>query len=383
MDHQSSYIDTYGSIYCHKKLRAVIDKIRQSFNSGLYPKLAEDGTSGAYFLRNIKKEPIAIFKPIDEEPFAPNNPRGYQGPFGSHTFRPGVLSGESCIREVAAYLLDYKHFSKVPKTTFVEVVHSSLTYLPFSGLEVAGEDYLEIMSSLIKPVNQEKDDPLAYPFKKSKDLMRDQELSTDPSTSHQNSSNESVKTAEHMKFGSLQAFCDNEGSLEDLSPDLFHKDEVHKIAILDLRLLNLDRNVQNILVKIKVNKKTGKKVRTLIPIDHGLCIPDNLAVCSFDLAWLSWRQAEVPFSKRSLAFIESIDIMRDIKILEKSFKFRCICLRNMRISTTLLQHSARAGLTLVQIGQILCRPDEDESQPSLLERIVDKARLIADMKVKM
>ncbi len=33
--------------------------------------------------------------------------------------------------------------------------------------------------------------------------------------------------------------------------------------------------------------------------------------------------------------------------------------------------------------EILCRPDEDDSQPSLLEKIVDKARLIADMMMKM
>jgi hypothetical protein len=68
--------------------------------------------------------------------------------------------------------------------------------------------------------------------------------------------------------------------------------------------MNLDRNEGNILVKTKINKKTGKRVKTLIPIDHGLSIPDNLAVCSFDLVWLSWRQAELPFSGRTLKFIE-------------------------------------------------------------------------------
>ncbi len=58
-------------------------------------------------MMNQQKRKVAIFKPIDEEPFAPNNPRGNTGPFGSQTFRAGVLSGESCIREVAAYLLDH------------------------------------------------------------------------------------------------------------------------------------------------------------------------------------------------------------------------------------------------------------------------------------
>jgi len=57
--------------------------------------------------------------------------------------------------------------------------------------------------------------------------------------------------------------------------------------------------------EIKLNRQTGNRVRvkTLVPIDHGLCIPDNLAVCSFDLAWLSWRQASEPFSAKSLSYI--------------------------------------------------------------------------------
>ena len=100
--------------------------------------------------------------------------------------------------------------------------------------------------------------------------------------------------------------------------------------------------------------------RRLIPIDHGLSIPDTLAVCSYDLAWLSFAQAEQPFSEKSLEYIRNIDIMQDIKMLEETFKFRPQCLRNMRISSTLLKKGAEAGLTLTQIGQILCRPDEDD-----------------------
>lgn len=55
----------------------------------------------------------------------------------------------------------------------------------------------------------------------------------------------------------------------------------------------------------------GKQYQ-LIPIDHGLCIPDNLAVCSFDLCWLGWRQASKPFSEKSLRYIEAINVLKDI-----------------------------------------------------------------------
>ena len=57
-------------------------------------------------------------------------------------------------------------------------------------------------------------------------------------------------------------------------------------------------------------------------------------------------------------------------------------MRNMRISSTLLKKGAEAGLTLAQIGQILCRPDDDE-QPSILEQIVKKARTCANMMAQM
>jgi len=43
----------------------------------------------------------------------------------------------------------------VPPTTFVEVVHNSMKYVPFTGLEVTSDRYFEIMSSLIKPESDE------------------------------------------------------------------------------------------------------------------------------------------------------------------------------------------------------------------------------------
>ena len=71
--------------------------------------------------------------------------------------------------------------------------------------------------------------------------------------------------------------------------------------------------------------------------------------------------------------------MADIELLEKTFKFRPKCLRNMRISSTLLKKGAEAGLTLQQMSEILCRPDDDDEQPSILEQIVKRARTCANM----
>lgn len=90
--------------------------IEEGFAADLAPSLSAEGTSGTYFLRQCPENPpVAVFKPIDEEAFAPNNPRDMKGPFGSDTCRPGVKSGESTVREVTAYLLDHEGFAGVPR----------------------------------------------------------------------------------------------------------------------------------------------------------------------------------------------------------------------------------------------------------------------------
>ena len=73
-------------------------------------------------------------------------------------------------------------------------------------------------------------------------------------------------------------FVKSEGPIENYSPHMFRTDEVHKIAVLDLRILNLDRNACNILVQSTTDPTTGEKSHRLVPIDHGLTIPDSLAI---------------------------------------------------------------------------------------------------------
>lgn len=118
------------------------------------------------------------------------------------------------------------------------------------------------------------------------------------------------------KIGSLQIFAENLGPIENFSSDIFDVDEVHKIAILDLRLLNLDRNLCNILVCCEKGHEGNFEKYKLVPIDHGLSIPDTLSINSYELAWLSFDQASLPFSQRSLDYIRKLDIKADIELLQ-------------------------------------------------------------------
>lgn len=189
------------------------------------------------------------------------------------------------------------------------------------------------------------------------------------------------KTKLGLKYGSLQYFVRADDVASNFSSDLFSADEVHKIGILDLRILNLDRNDGNLLVKkqeVRKNKKSKTEYK-LIPIDHSLSIPDNLEVYSYDICWMDWEQSHASFSQESLKYIKKIDVLKDIKMLDNTFKFRKICLRNIRITGILLKKGAEAGMTLHQIGSLLCRSDDydDEPEPSVLEKIVSKAQEMA------
>jgi hypothetical protein len=341
--------------------RAILE-ITKGMAIGLNPQLAFDGTAGTYMMRDQNRQTVAIFKPIDEEAYAPHNPRGYIGQFGQTSFRSGVLSGEGVIREVASYLMDHSHFSSVPPTIFCEVMHPSFHYSP---QEMDSSDfgttkqYSNAISSLVDPSSSANSESTS--FTQGKDSPTNVRIG--------------------VKYGSLQYFVKSDDLCSNFSSDLFSIDQVHKIGILDLRIMNLDRNDGNLLV-IKNQVQTSKKVNyeyELIPIDHSLSIPDNLEIYSYDICWMDWDQALMPFSEKSLKFIEKLDVLKDIKMLDDTFKFRKICLRNIRITGTLLKLGAQNSLTLHQIGTMLCREDdfEDDPEPSLLEKIVKKAEDMA------
>lgn len=254
------------------QVEACLQLARQGFNQEMEPTLTESGTSGAYIIR-CEDGPVAVFKPIDEEPNAPFNPRGMEGQFGSDTCRAGVKSGESTLREVAAYLMDHEGFSGVPATSLVELRHDALPAAPITDDHIASEEYRNMLEDFF---------PIAS-GKNSKKFTAIEEVSEhSASTLNSDRSFEEPAKKKLTKVGSFQSFVKSEGPIENYSSDLFSKDEIHKIAVLDMRILNLDRNTDNILVQ-----RTAEGFR-LVPIDHGLSIPDSLEVCSYDLAWLGY-----------------------------------------------------------------------------------------------
>jgi hypothetical protein len=299
-------------------LHAHWKRARAGLENGQAPRLAAAGTGGCYFLRDSDGAVVAVFKPVDEEPLAANNPKGHAAPPSApllvaaaaaggeaaiaagaaaaaaaanagEGLRRGLRPGEGAVREVAAYVLDHGRFAGVPATAMVSLaVGDAVT-----------------------------------------------------------------------KVGSLQSYEAHDFDCEERGATGFPAAEVHKIAILDLRLGNTDRNGSNILARRR--RAAGDATVAgdageweLIPIDHGCCLPDRFEDLSFEWQW--WPQAEAPFDDAARRYIASLDADRDAAALAAhGLAFRPECLRVLRVCTMLLKKGAAAGLTAAQIASIASR----------------------------
>ncbi|MCE0480957.1 Phosphatidylinositol 4-kinase gamma 4 [Datura stramonium] len=295
-------------------LRDMIISTFEGLDRGNYPIRSSEGTGGAYFMRDASGNKfIAVFKPIDEEPMAVNNPQGLPLSVSGEGLKKGTRVGEGGLRECAAYILDHpksgrrslsgeiKGFAGVPPTAFVRCLHKGFNHP--DGVTV--------------------------------------------------------------KLGSLQKFMENNGSCEDLGPSAFPVEEVHKIAVLDMRLANADRHAGNILMS---KGEDGQVV--LIPVDHGYCLPNSFEDVTFD--WLYWPQARQPFSSETIEYIKSLDTEEDIGLLKfYGWDIPLESARTLRISTMLLKKGAERDLTPFTIGSIMCR--ETLNKESVIEEILQEA----------
>mmetsp|Transcript_41338 Transcript_41338/g.130073 ORF Transcript_41338/g.130073 Transcript_41338/m.130073 type:complete len:559 (+) Transcript_41338:158-1834(+) len=267
-----------------------------------YGDLVDNCCGGTYIMRNAAGAKTAIFKPTDEEPYAPFNPKGFTGMMDVYSeMKSGIKVGGGAARECAAYLLDHESRAKVPCTTMLRISHTTL--LPKSEAEV------------------------------------------------------------QIKVGSLQRFHEHDCTAEDIGTSLLDVEQVHYIGILDVRLFNMDRNSDNLLV----NRHHSGKV-SLIPIDHGYVLPSFKHLEDVNTCWLHWPQAKKPFSADTLSFIENLNADEEMEMLKTTLGLPEECLITLFIGTTLIQKAALSGLTLHEIGTLMMRPGYD--MPSEVELAV-------------
>ncbi|KAK2376080.1 phosphatidylinositol 4-kinase gamma [Trifolium repens] len=312
-----------------KRLDIVKDMVKdivKAIKIGIDPVPVNGGLGGAYYFRDNNGDSVAIVKPTDEEPFAPNNPKGFVGKaLGQPGLKRSVRVGETGFREVAAYLLDYNHFANVPPTALVKVTHSIFNV----NDEVNGNCF------------------------RRKRLV--------------------------SKIASCQQFIHHDFDASDHGTSSFPVASVHRIGILDIRILNTDRHAGNLLVR-----KIGDGIGTfgqveLIPIDHGLCLPETLEDPYFE--WIHWPQASIPFSEEELAYIRDLDPVHDCEMLRMELPMiREACLRVLVLCTIFLKEAVEFGLCLAEIGEMMTREfHRGEEEPSELEVVcLEVRKLLAE-----
>lgn len=322
-----------------RHLRHTIQRARRGLSLGFKPQPSLDGSGGTYFLCDARKAWVGVFKPGDEEAYAINNPRGYLPSSSDDTscMRAGITPGEGCLREVAAYLLDHSFFSDVPPTTLVEVRHPGLHQEGHGSGSSVGHHVLDC------PLDSNRLPP--------------------------------------KKVGSFQAYVKCECTVDDMSPSLLSVDEVHKIAILDIRLLNADRNSANLLCRRNPELTSSADEWSLVPIDHGLCLRASGDVAWYDWCWLDWPQTKLPMSPKSREYVLNLDVESDVKMLRERLHLPQVARDYYRASCALLKAGVKSGMTLYDIAVLCCRNDDAGDISSRLEIIMSMASEMAQSAV--
>ena len=308
-----------------------------------------DCTGGVYFMRALCGRKVAVFKPFDEEQGMPNNTKGYHGT-GELGLRQFTKPGYGCVRELAAYVMDVGNFCRVPPTMLVHCEHPVLNYYQRNG----------------------------------------------------------IKCHPYPKLGSLQKFIHACDTFEDVGASLLSDLEVQKVALLDLRLLNGDRNASNILAIHKKNhvqdgctccnsctnsrlteaKEShllsdagGESEYELVPIDHGYCLPSRLLIHELDWAWFYYPQVNRPVHEVIKQYLRELDLdallvsmLSHVSLPEESIFLA-------KISHQLVVDGVAAGLNLFEIATIVARVKDHI--PSSLERAIEEAEENAYRTIEM
>jgi len=195
------------------------------------------------------------------------------------------------------------------------------------------------------------------------------------------------------KLGSLQKFVDHKHESWAIGPSAFDVDQVHAIALLDLRLLNGDRHGGNILVCYENDNgasfdsdadsedgdhfdedEEGARESKLVPIDHGYCLPAFPHVGGTWLEWATWPQCRRQISRRLVEYVASLDGEADAQTA-KSLGLRDECCTTLRVGTLLVKRCVAAGLTLREMARIASRMDGPDT-PSPLEVMCNEAERV-------
>ncbi|RWW85737.1 hypothetical protein BHE74_00005560 [Ensete ventricosum] len=207
--HQSDSSGPVEMLGCSTRrapMKQLVGDAVKAIGHGVDPVPVHSGLGGAYYFRNSSGDKVAIVKPTDEEPLAPNNPKGFAGKaLGQPGLKRSVRVGETGFREVAAYLLDHGSFARVPPTALVKITHPVFHV----SVGMSGGNTCSRKRQCIS------------------------------------------------KIASFQQFIPHDFDASDYGTSSFSVSAIHRIGMLDVQILNTDRHAGNLLVR-KIETGNGR-----------------------------------------------------------------------------------------------------------------------------
>merc|ERR1712146_52178 len=336
---------------------------------------------------------LGVFKPHDEDPYTPNNPNEFVRDFPSNHGRdrkpienfdtssrnPPHENFLENYQSQSSSLLGPFHFSYSMKNYATEINDNFFQLLPGS---IPGEGYLREVGAYL--IDRRQGNTAGVPATVICESYHPAYNYSASGTSNTNSSLTTAKPGDafSVKYGSFQQYVHSDGDISGWGPSNFSIYEVQKIALLDIRILNMDRNDGNILVQ-----KERKKVKNLhspkslnsynsaafsfsstsfmddsylngsfgggeeeynfrlVPIDHGHAFPEDIHVQQMyvNLCWSEWKQVKVPIHPKLIEVISNWDIDGDQDILRTKLGIKEKALDNFKIMSILLQTAVKAN----------------------------------------
>jgi len=359
-----------------------------------------DCSGGVYFMRNSAGQKCAVFKPSDEEQGMPNNYKGYSSGFG---LRAACTPGNGCLRECAAYLMDVNHFASVPPTSLVHLEHPSFSYprSRISGKTSTTFPKLGSLQSFVQSDAQFEDigHSLFSDFEVQKIALFDMRiLNCDRNASNilvkrkipqpsSSSSGESSSNGNSPCPSPMRVFKARSASISSVSSDDIFE---YESGVAGGRMfgapsggdgedfLGTDRGVgaRSPSFSFFMGAHAGKQQHnrdqfSLIPIDHGYCMPTTLSIGEWDWAWFNLPHVKRAVHPEIRNYMLSLDFDVIASKLSTELAFPEESLFLLRLSHHLIVGGIKAGLSLHEIASLMVRVEED--QPSALERAATEA----------
>lgn len=410
------------------RLQDAISYIGDALKEGSRPELLNDCTNGTYMLYNEWCEPEAIFKPMDEESFSENNPKGHSpscefispprvtspmdsltnsGMFISPSFssRFCELNTHPCSSNTTS---NNNNINILHGLSFGSAVNSSSSYSSYSSFSSNSFSCYSsscssmssgIMSSSSSCSRYRGISPGSSAYREVAAFLLDRNgFAGVPETSlvsvHSpgfwvdgQCSGTSV-----TKVGSLQLYVRHNGSSEDYGSSLFEAKNIQGIALLDMRLMNLDRHGNNLLASMKsalsgihaqddnklkehrasllssfVSRRSqslycdpytaSQRVLHLTPIDHGLCMPELCTSVRPEWCWRMWPQALEQIDSSLLEWVQSWNCEKD-ELMIKQF-WDSVPLEacfTFRLNTLFIQLACCSKLSIADMSKLYTEP---------------------------